>query len=202
MKNPFPILLQILKAPSITLKVDDLFYDICTKSHPKLKIIPNKKYLVALMKEGEFKTDIRKTYEVRKSLRNGNRHLMFNASDYIDRVIEINLSDPERQGKRIPEYMYDSKSLRKHFGDKLIHGIFKNGVLIAYADVNKFGDIFVLSPFIGHAEYLKEGIMYHLFDQVSINRPLMYDTFLGNTEGLAYFKTKLGFKPYNVKWMK
>jgi hypothetical protein len=98
--------------------------------------------------------------------------------------------------------MYVCYEYDEYFKDKLLYGIFKGNRLIAYADVVKYGDVFVIGPFMGHKDYLKEGIMYHLFDQIALNHPLMYDTFLGNSEGLTYFKKKLGFREVNVNWIK
>jgi hypothetical protein len=206
MKNPFPILIRIIKAPWITLKLDSFYYEVCTKPHPKLKVIPNKKYLVALMKGlDQYPTDYkRETYEIRKSIRNGNNYNKFHIENHINEIIKINLSNSQRQGKDLPEYMANKMKYAKKFSDTLLHGIFKDGKLIAYADIVKYGDVNIIGPFIGHSDYLKEGIMYHLFDRLIIDcsRMIMYDTFLGNTEGLTYFKKKLGFKEYNVRWTK
>jgi hypothetical protein len=55
---------------------------------------------------------------------------------------------------------------------------------------------------MGHGEHLRFGIMYYLFWWLMKNCKgyTMYDTFLGNSEGLTYFKKKLGFREYNVNW--
>jgi len=196
MKNYFNILIRILKAPKITLRLDDYYYRVCTKPHPKLKIIPNKKYLVALM--GEYH---RETYEINKSLlKNGNEFRMFDVTNWANDIVLINISNNNRQDKPIPKYMNYAYKYREAFKDKKLHGIFKGSKLIAYCDVVKYGDVNVIGPFMGHADYLKEGIMYHLFDHIALKPNLMYDTFLGNSEGLTYFKKKLGFKEYNVLW--
>jgi hypothetical protein len=197
MTNPIPILIRIIKAPSITLKLDSFYYDVCVKPHPKLKIIPNKKYLVALM--GEYFQD---NYEIRKSIRNGNEYRMFKVLDYSEDIVTINLSNPDRQGKGLPGYMGDKGKYADYFADRKLHGIFKDNRLIAYADVVKYGDVWVIGPFMGHKDFLKEGIMYHLFHNFAMKYPLMYDTFLGNSEGLTKFKKKLGFREMNVKWIK
>lgn len=193
----FNILLRILRAKRITLKLDPFYYQVCTQRHPKLKVIPNKKYLVALM--GEYH---RETYEIRKSIRNGNEYRSFKGSSHVFEMLEINRSNPNRQGKKLPEYMSNEVAYINHFKGKMIHGIFKDNRLIAYADVVKYGEVWVIGPFIGHKDFLKEGIMYHLFDNFALKYPLMYDTFLGNSEGLTKFKKKLGFEEYNVKWEK
>jgi hypothetical protein len=195
MKNPIPILIRIIKAERVTLKLDQFYYDVCTKRHPKLKVIPNKKYLVALM--GEYH---RETYEIRKSIRNGNVYKSFKVRAHIYDMIAINESNPIRQGKELPTYMRDRTCYEQAYRSKNIHGIFKDNRLIAYADVVKYGDVWVIGPFMGHADFLKEGIMYHLFDNFALKYPLIYDTFLGNSEGLRKFKMKLGFREYNVNW--
>lgn len=197
MKNYLKILIRIIRAKRITLKLDDFYYQVCMKPHAKLKVIPNKKYLVALM--GEYHRD---TYEIRKSIRNGNEYRMFNMSDYINNVIEVNMSNQNRQGKELPLYMCNQEKYKQYFAGKELHGIFKDNRLIAYADVVQYGEVWVIGPFMGHKDFLKEGIMYHLFDNFALKYPLMYDTFLGNTEGLTKFKKKLGFEEYNVTWTK
>lgn len=197
MKNPIPILLRILKAKRITLRLDDYYYQVCQKPHPKLKVIPNKKYLVALM--GEYHRD---SYEIRKSIKNGNEYQWIHAGTYIHDIVKVNMSNKDRQGRPLPDYFNSPSEYAKHFQYRFIHGIFKGEELIAYCDVVKYGDVWVIGPFMGHADYLKEGIMYHLFDHIALKYPLMYDTFLGNSEGLTKFKKKLGFEEYIVNWIK
>lgn len=192
------LLIRILRAKRITLKLDEFYYQVCTKPHPKLKVIPNKKYLVALM--GEYHRD---TYEIRKSIRNGNEYRMFDVDVHaVVDIININNSNKNRQGKELPEYMSDTGAYMGAFGNKKLHGIFKDDRLIAYADVVQYDEVWVIGPFMGHKDYLKEGIMYHLFDNFALKYPLMYDTFLGNSEGLTKFKKKLGFEEYNAQWIK
>jgi hypothetical protein len=199
------LLFRILKAPWIILKLDPFYYGVCTKRHPKLKVIPNKKYLVALMNKCDFKQE---SYEKRKSMRNNNVLRFFSVEYFIDRVIEINASNKNRQGKATPDYFNDKEAYLKEFKDKNMIGIFKEYPyykLIAFGRVVRSGDISIIGPFMGHSDYLKEGIMYHLIDSLIAESQtdwIMYDTFLGNTKGLTYFKKKLGFKEYNVKWIK
>jgi len=50
---------------------------------------------------------------------------------------------------------------------------------------------------------LTEGIVDYLIAQkheTGLPIWLMYDTFFGAPEGLWYFKERLGFRPYRVKW--
>jgi hypothetical protein len=71
--------------------------------------------------------------------------------------------------------------------------------------------VIVLSLILGHSEDLEHGTMYLLVSEVireSIERHatsdrtiwVMYDTFWGASEGLAYFKERCGFQPYTVRW--
>lgn len=110
-------------------------------------------------------------------------------------------------------YLDRSKLVEYFSGKPNLHGVFNNsGQLRAYAYVPVCGEIAVLSRLLGHADDLDAGIMYLLISEVirelielrSDSRSpgwLMYDTFFGATTGLRYFKERLGFKPYRVRWI-
>lgn len=94
-----------------------------------------------------------------------------------------------------------------------MYGVFDTeGTLKAYAHVPVCGEVFVFSRLLGHGADLDKGIMYLLISEVireMINFKqakgypcwAMYDTFFGASPGLRYFKERLGFKPYRVKWL-
>ena len=69
----------------------------------------------------------------------------------------------------------------------------------------------MVSRLLGHAKFLGDGIMYLLFSEivkdvihkkVLLGNPkyIMYDTVLGASSGLRFFKERLGFLPFKVKW--
>jgi hypothetical protein len=94
-----------------------------------------------------------------------------------------------------------------------IHGVEdERGRLRAYADVVDVGGVYILSSFLGHAADLPSGIMYLLIADLIARSAaarradgspgwLMYDTFWGASRGLAFFKSRAGFRPYTVDWV-
>ena len=82
--------------------------------------------------------------------------------------------------------------------------------LVAYCDIGFFGEFSLVAVLLGHKKFLNDGIMnfmlielmklmFEKYQDKGYNY-IMYDTFLGATEGLQRFKRKLGYKPYNVNW--
>jgi len=118
-----------------------------------------------------------------------------------------------REGKFMhPDYL-NLDSLRRYCSGKpLMYGIFNaKGILKAYDYAPVYGEVFVFSRLLGHGDCLDHGIMYLLVSEIIREMidlkqvqgyPLwaMYDTFFGAKPGLRYFKERLGFKPYKVKW--
>jgi hypothetical protein len=155
-------------------------------------------FLVALLSTKDYKP-VR--YEIEKAKRSLS-FKFFKAVDNISEIVTILTSNPRRQGKCIPPTYNDTEGLKKTYSDRYLYGIFDGNMLVAYADVMDCGDVDILSTFIGHKDYLKFGVMYYLFDEIVRDREglIMYDTYLGNSKGLAKFKQKLGFKSYNVIW--
>jgi hypothetical protein len=167
--------------------------------HKKLKIIRNKRYLVALLKREDYRPI---NYEINKARRKGYKVRNFRVNDWINDIMKINLSTAYRQGKPMSEgYLHKDLFLKSHGGKNFL-GIFQNGNLYAYCDIIRNGQILIINTILGHKERLRDGIMYLLFDRIIkySTEWVYYDTFLGNSPGLQYFKRKIGFKPYNVIW--
>jgi hypothetical protein len=71
--------------------------------------------------------------------------------------------------------------------------------------------VVIFETLLGYADALEAGVMYLLMSEVigttiaerdATGSPewAMYDTFWGAAPGLAYFKERVGFKPYTVDW--
>ncbi len=93
-----------------------------------------------------------------------------------------------------------------------------DGRVRAYVDLITAGEVAIMSRILGHAQHLSNGIMYLLVESIvdyliaqknkrGLPLWLMYDTFGlrsafgGRGEGIRYFKQRLGFRPYRVRWV-
>jgi len=225
MKKILGVVLEILRLPkvSINLNVDDsesekLFHSFNNR-HPRFPVIRRKTIGVMLLNLNNYTKieDYLQTvsgknstaYYSRRCAKEGYEFRSFNPNDYQDRILEINNSQPERQGIKMSKsyserlsYLTDEKNI---YG-----GVFLHNELVAYIWFRVQGDLIIVNRILGHAEHLKKGVMYLLFssavnyvlqEKVAV-KWMMYDTFFGAKEGLKLFKTRLGFKPYIVRWKK
>lgn len=217
------VLRQVLRLPAVRVSLGDSSstYRSFTRRHPRYGIIAYKRWGVALLSipagfEAYLKGKDRQAVRTNrnKALKAGYGFLAFHPLDHLDDILAINTSSTDRQGKPMaPEYC-DVSVLRSYFHDKpSLYGITdRDGKVIAYAYVPIHGELCVFSRLLGHAEHLDQGVMYLLISEViremsvlrmERGKPLwaMYDTYFGGASGLRYFKTRLGFSPYKVKWV-
>ena len=121
---------------------------------------------------------------------------------------------PIRQGGTLPDYYLDPVALAGIYADRPeVHAILdRTSRLRAYAWAPDAGELVLIETLMGHQDDLEVGIMYLLISEIirsAIQRRAerglphwaMYDTFWGASTGLAYFKSRLGFKPYTVRWV-
>lgn len=196
-------------------------FDYFTRPHLKYKVIQNKKWGIAML-------ELPNTFE--EYLRSPNKQLLrrkrkralaneftFNSLkplDHLNEIIAINMSTDTRQGRPMDLEYVNADEVQDFFKTiPEIFGIFdQKGTLQAYAHILICGEMFFFNRLLGHTAHLNNGIMYFLISEIfremieqkrSRGTPLwaMYDTFLGASEGLSYFKERLGFQPYNVKWI-
>lgn len=223
MKNILGIISEIFRLPrvSIHLNVNDSesakLYHAFNKRHPRFPLVRKKTIGVMLMDISSFSgvEDYLKivsgknstAYYSRRCLKEGYEFRLFNPNEFQESILAINNSQPERQGVRMGstylerfDYPLNEKN---SYG-----GIFFQNELVAYLWLRTQGELVIVNRILGHATHLKRGVMYLLFSS-SVNtaihrwkeaRWMMYDTFFGAKEGLKLFKTRLGFKPYIVRW--
>jgi hypothetical protein len=150
---------------------------------------------------------------VRKALREGYHYVEVNADDYIDDVVAVRTSAPIRQGKPVPAYFLERpvrmvyNSGCKHHGDGF-YGLFKEGKLVAYITLYFYGELAQVNHILGHADYLKDGIMnllmYEVVNDLIKNRPwvrainYLYSGRRSTATGIALFKRSIGFEPTNL----
>lgn len=133
--------------------------------------------------------------------------------EFADDIYAINTSATERQGRpmsagygamppRLPDPDYPCPRHGVHpYGVVDAHG-----ALVAYLWCYRSGELALVSQILGHAEHLKNDVMYLLF-QGAMEREhavgygwFVYNRWDSGTDGLRYFKEKLGFRAQEVEW--
>ena len=79
------------------------------------------------------------------------------------------------------------------------------GTLVAYLWLYRAGELALVSSILGHGEHLSNDVMYLLFQGVvgaesEQGGYFVYNRHDSGTNGLRYFKDKLGFEPMEVVW--
>lgn len=130
-----------------------------------------------------------------------------------DEIHAINTSLERRQGRPMTD-AYHRKPRHEPLPDYpcdrhrvSTYGVVApNGKLVAYLWLYRAGDLALVSSILGHGDHLANDIMYLLF-QGAVIRESQYGGFFvynrhdSGTDGLRYFKQKLGFQPTDVEWL-
>lgn len=135
-------------------------------------------------------------------------------SVYADEIYEINVSAPERQGRPMsPSYQERPSSTPDMPPACGLHGVHPFGVfdpdgkLCAYLWMYRSNELALVSSILGHADHLPNDVMYELFHTALCSEVgtgpgvVVYNRADSGTEGLHYFKTKLGFVAADVEWL-
>lgn len=193
-------------------------YRYFTKPHPKYKIFKNKAVGACLLKKpqsfeeylaGKEKQNLRTARN--KSIKNGYTFREISVKDHVDGILEINLSKNERQGHEMTRDYFDKEKIVSQAEGKQCFGVFdKEGQILAYCYLIEAGDFIIISRLLGHADYLKEGVMFFMIgecvklwletDRWKDVEYFFYDTWFGALKGLKKFKQDLGFVPCKVKY--
>lgn len=88
------------------------------------------------------------------------------------------------------------------------YGVFTaNAELVAYLVLYVCGDLALVSQILGHANHLQNDVMYLLTVETlrhTLERSgpavAFYNRHDSGTDGLRYFKERLGFQPARVEW--
>ena len=143
----------------------------------------------------------------------GHRFAEVDFSVHAQDIHDINTSLPERQGRpmsegyrkkaersRLPEYPCDRHRT-------ITYGTIQGrDTLRSYLTLHRSGDLALVSMILGHGDWLRDDVMYALVqgviaDQAGSGGILYYNRHDSGTEGLVYFKEKLGFREANVEWV-
>jgi len=196
-------------------------YDYFTRRHPKYRLIQNKAWGVALLTLPDTFADYvggqkrqRLRHHVNCAVKAGYTFAPLDPFGRLDEVMAINRSVDERQGRAMHPDYFDEAAVRRYFEQgSEVYGVSDSaGVLRAYADLRACGQVAVLLRLLGHADALKDGVMYLLLAEV-IHRMIdrrqsdgtpawfMYDMFSGASAGLGQFKRTIGCESYRVRWV-
>lgn len=135
-------------------------------------------------------------------------------ADHPDAIYAINTSLPERQGRPMAESYLSRPSVShlptyacpRHRIDEW--GAFgSDGTLVAYLVLYVCGDLAMISQILGHGDHLANDIMYALVVEalratVAAAGPatVFYNLHSSGTEGLRFFKERLGLSAQRVEW--
>lgn len=150
---------------------------------------------------------------IRKAQRQGYAYRKVDPNAYLDDVLAIRTSNPERQGRPIPEYykirpteMFDEpfrNGCERH-GEGFF-GVFKNDRLVAYTTIFFYGELGQVNHILGHADHLQDGVMNLLVSEMVAeiirDRPwvrainYLYPHQSKANAGIGLFKRSIGFMP-------
>lgn len=136
-----------------------------------------------------------------------------------DDIFDINTSADKRQGRPMsdgyrvrpvfndPDYPCSRHGVHYYGVRTAKDGVMGAGKLVAYLWVYRAGELALVSTILGHADYLAEDVMYPLFEAALFgeieNGPgmMVYNRHDSGTDGLRYFKERLGFRESAVEWL-
>jgi hypothetical protein len=134
----------------------------------------------------------------------------FEPRDYYEDILLINRSLPKRQGRPMGDSYVNLKpttgempkvSCPRH--NIQMYGCFFENKLLAYASIYRCGELVHVSQILGHGDFLDDGIMYLLMSEVMFANTggvLFYADHRGGTEGLRWFKERIGLAEEDVTW--
>lgn len=129
-----------------------------------------------------------------------------------DEVHQINTSLDERQGKPMSEgYRHRPSSSPDPIWPCERHGVHPYGVfddrcrLRSYLWIYRSGELALVSQILGHGDYLRDDIMYLLWQgmlehEIPLGGYVVYNRHDSGTDGLRYYKEKVGLRATRVEW--
>jgi hypothetical protein len=136
-----------------------------------------------------------------------------NREEHEDDIYAINRSLTHRQGRPmadaylerpsfspLPDYPCARHRIRTW-------GVFTSSQrLVGYLTLYRAGDLVLVSQILGHGTYLDDEIMYLLFSvalRAQTGNPgvVVYNRHDSGTDGLRFFKERLGFREEHVEWL-
>jgi hypothetical protein len=147
-----------------------------------------------------------------RATRLGYEFMPYEREQCVEDRFEINTSLEHRQGRRMGEGYWErpSESPLPPYPCPLHayadYGVFSDsGQLVAYLVLIRCGQLRLISQILGHGDFLEHDIMYLLAlgtikAEIATGGYFVYNRHDSGTEGLRYYKEKLGFEPQQVTW--
>lgn len=148
-----------------------------------------------------------------RASRLGYRFVRVKRHERADEILAINTSKPERQGRAMaPAYSHKPSETPDPVYPCERHGVHPygvedtDGVLVAYLWLYRAGQLALVSQILGHADHLENGVMYLLFEGMLASEPpdngyIVYNKHSSGTDGLRFYKERLGLSETAVRWM-
>ncbi len=143
---------------------------------------------------------------LRVAQREGYEFREFDWDDHLSEIYDINTSKEKRQGEPMRGWYRNPVQSRQHNKEEMRYkkylGGFREGKLLAYFHYYLCGKMAVGKHFLGHADHLRNGIMYGLMCaavEYCINHESIDWIIYGDwqrTGSLKLFKQHLGFNGY------
>jgi hypothetical protein len=176
-------------------------YDLCSL----LRLIPPEEW------RAEHRT-ARKRAD--RAGRRGYRFAPIRRHERAEEIWAINTSAEWRQGRRMapnyaerpsstpdPDYLCPRHAVRSYGVEDA------GGTLVAYLHLYRAGELALVSQVLGHAEHLEREVMWLLFAGVIAAEHeleptgwLVYNRHDSGTDGLRFFKERIGFTEHHVEW--
>lgn len=142
----------------------------------------------------------------------------FDRSRYEDDIYRINTSLAVRQGRPMSSGYLERQTFNDpaypcprhgvhYYGVRTSEGdVVGGGALVAYLWMYRAGSLALVSSILGHADHLERHVMYQLVDSALFgeigNGPgtVVYNRHDSGTDGLRFFKERLGFRATDIEW--
>lgn len=131
---------------------------------------------------------------------------------HVDEIVAINRSAPVRQGRPMSAGYLERPTFSPLVFSCPRHAIRTLGVwspdevLVGYIAIYRCGELALVSQILGHAAHLRDEIMYPLF-AAALNWEIqsgpgvvVYNRHDSGTDGLRFYKERLGFHEEEIEW--
>lgn len=149
-----------------------------------------------------------------RAARRGYRFTLVQTHERVDEIAAINTSTPERQGrpmsdgyKRRPSETPDQDYPCRRHGVRRYGVEDADGVLVAYLWLYRAGWLGLVSQILGHAAHLENEVMYLLWqgmlehEAADARGYVVYNKWDSGTEGLRFYKQRVGLAETHVRWL-
>lgn len=131
----------------------------------------------------------------------------------VDELYEINTSAVVRQGRPMsPGYRQRPSETPDSRYPCERHGVHRYGIetnegrLVGYLWIYRAGELALVSQILGHVAYLGYGVMYLLWQEMlrrELEEPgcVVYNRHDSGTDGLRFYKDRVGLREHGVDWL-